>query len=173
MRVYLLSRRSADRPCGKAGSAIQSVSEIEGRFAGRAYTPSLLHVSPLEGLHKGRQYLSDINRRRAANKILHFVSDFRDKDWSGADTQKLKDEVNGILEDGVSLNFIDVAAPYRHTTGKVTIHHDNMALVDLKADTRCHRGRRGGVHRDGGEPQSGARAGLPRGVHQRRARSRP
>jgi hypothetical protein len=134
MRVFLLSELDRS-PLFEGRLSDQSAEEIDQKFAARARRPTLLHVPPLDGLRRGRQLLSAI-QSDGGQKILHFVSDFRDKDWTGPDSEKLVEEVKGILEDGVNLNFIDTAAPYRGTTGKVALNHDNLALVDLKAETR-------------------------------------
>ena len=134
MRIFLLSELDKS-PLFEGRLSDRSADEIDAKFAARKRTPTLLHVKPLDGLRKGRKFLSDI-KGDAGNKILHFVSDFRDSDWTGPDSEKLSDEIKGVLEDGVNLNLIDVASPYRGTTGKVALNHDNLALIDLKADTR-------------------------------------
>ena len=46
------------------------------------------------------------------------------------------EEMRGILDAGVNLSLVDVAAPLRNTKVKAVNHHNNVALVDLKADTR-------------------------------------
>ncbi len=134
MRVFLLSELDRS-PLYEGRLSDQSADEIDAKFAALGRKPTLLHVAPLEGLHKGRRFLADV-KSDGGQKVLHFVSDFRDKDWTGPDSDKLVEVVKGILEDGTNLNFIDCAAPYRGTTGKVALNHDNLALVDLKAETR-------------------------------------
>ena len=134
MRIFLLSELDKsplfegrlERPVGRRDRRQVRRPQPQADAAAR---------QPARGLRKGRQFLSEI-KSDGGNKVLHFVSDFRDSDWTGPDSEKLTDEVKGILEDGVNLNLIDVAAPYRGTTGKVALNHDNLALVDLKADTR-------------------------------------
>ena len=136
MRIFLLSELDKS-PLFEGRLSDQSVEDIDAKFAARSCKPTLPPLARLSTRRaaKARKFLSEI-KSDVGNKVLHFVSDFRDSDWTGADSDKLTDEVKGILQDGVNLNLIDVAAPYRGTTGKVALNHDNIALVDLKADTR-------------------------------------
>jgi hypothetical protein len=134
-RVYLLSELEGS-PFYEARLSDQSVAELDAKFATRFRKPSLMHVRPLAALRKGRQLLGDA-KASEGQKILHFVSDFRDRDWSeGADADNMRVEMDGIVEAGVNLNLVDVAAPHRSTKAKVVNHHNNVALIDLKADTR-------------------------------------
>ena len=135
MRVFLLSEIEKS-PLYEGRLSDQSVGQIDEKFAGRGRKPTLRHIAPLQALQKGRGYLTD-QAGDTSQKVLHFVSDFRDPDWStGADAEKLTDEIKNILDDGINLNLIDVAAPYRAEKSKLVQYHDNLALVDLKADTR-------------------------------------
>jgi hypothetical protein len=134
MQIVLLSE--LDKPPLFEGRLSDvSAADIDAKFAARRRKPTLLHVNPLDGLRKGRKFLSEV-KGDGANKILHFVSDFRDSDWSGPDAEKLVEEVRGALKDGVNVNLIDVASPHRGTTGKAVLHHDNLALVGLKSEAR-------------------------------------
>jgi hypothetical protein len=134
MRIFLLSELNGS-PLWENRLSDQSVDDIDNKFAARKREATLLHVNPLDGLRKGREFLSQV-KSDGTNKVLHFVSDFRDRDWTGPDAEKLKDEIVGILDDGVNLNLIDVATPYRSDKIKVARNNDNLALIDLKADTR-------------------------------------
>jgi hypothetical protein len=96
--------------------------------------PTYLHASPLPGLEAARHIL------RAApqgKKILYFVSDFRDNDWdAGSDAARIKQEIDGIVADGIHLNLLDTVDPPRSQNRGVAQHHDNIALVDLRASSR-------------------------------------
>src|ERR1700733_1506734 len=98
MRIFLLSELDKS-PLFEGRLSDQSADEIDAKFAARKRMPTMLHVNPLDGLRKGRHFLSEI-KSDGGNKVLHFVSDFRDSDWTGSDSEKLSDEVKGILEDG-------------------------------------------------------------------------
>ncbi len=135
MRIYLLSEIEK-APLFEGRLARESEAQIDALFTARGRKPTLRHVSPLVALKKGRGYLSDL-RGDVGQKKLHFVSDFRDPDWAtGSDSEELVKEIKGTLEDGIDVNLIDTAAPYRSRTSRLAQHHDNLALVDLKADTR-------------------------------------
>jgi hypothetical protein len=68
---------------------------------------------------------------------LHFVGDFRDIDWAtGPGVDKLNEEVDKLLEGGVNLSLIDAAHPYRRDTKGVALDHGNVALLDLRAESR-------------------------------------
>ena len=113
----------------------QSVNEIDARFASRLRKPSLLHVRPILALQRGRELLSEI--RGDSQKILHYVSDFRDRDWTtGPDADKLAEEIRTTLEAGINLNLIDVASPARTPRSNTVAYHNNIALADLRAETR-------------------------------------
>jgi hypothetical protein len=135
IRVFLLSEIDKS-PLYEGRLNSNSPGEIDGKFSSRGRRPTLRHVSPLLALQKGRNFLTEM-RGDTGQKVLHFVSDFRDPDWtSGPDAEKLTEEIKRVLEDGINLNLIDTAAPLRSLRSRLAQHHDNLALVDLRADTR-------------------------------------
>jgi hypothetical protein len=96
--------------------------------------PTFLHISPLPGLKKGYELLHSAPQ---GQKILHFVSDFRESDWdSGSDVEPVKKEIGDILADQINVSLIDSAGPSRAQTRDVPIAHDNLAIVDLKPSSR-------------------------------------
>ncbi|MFO0878924.1 MAG: BatA domain-containing protein [Gemmataceae bacterium] len=134
IRVFLLSELDG-QPLYDARLNDQSVQEIDARFAARKRRPSLMHVSPLRGLQKGRELLAD--EKAEGQRILHLVSDFRDQDWSSpAESEKIQEEIRNILDAGVNLSLVDVASPARVARTKAVNHNNNVALVDLHAETR-------------------------------------
>ncbi|MFO0927087.1 MAG: BatA domain-containing protein [Gemmataceae bacterium] len=134
MKIFLLSEIDGS-PLFEGRLGDRSVEEIDARFAARLRKPTLQHLRPLTALQKGRQFFDDV--RGEGQKVLHLVSDFRDRDWTtGPDADKMLDEVNGILDSGINLNLIDAAAPLRSARSKAVGYHNNLALVDLKAETR-------------------------------------
>ena len=76
-------------------------------------------------------------RVQQGQKVLHFVSDFRENDWAiGPGVENLNGTVDRLLADGIHLSLIDAAAPARGKTRKVALNHDNLAIVGLKAEAR-------------------------------------
>ncbi|MFM7149494.1 MAG: BatA domain-containing protein [Gemmataceae bacterium] len=134
MRVYLLSELGQS-PLFEGRLGDRSVEEIDTRFAARGRKASLSHVSPLVALTRGRDLLGD--ERTEGQRILHFVSDFRDRDWTtGPDADKLHEEMRGLLDSNINLNLVDVASPARLARSKAVSHNNNVSIVDLRAETR-------------------------------------
>jgi hypothetical protein len=129
MRVFLLSdlqtsifdRRLNDR----------SAEELHATLASRK--PSSVHVAPVEALKKALEIFNDVPR---GQKVLHFVSDFRDGDWnSGPGVEELNRTVDRLTEAGIHLSLIDAAHPYRAAARQVALNHDNLAVLDLRCET--------------------------------------
>jgi hypothetical protein len=96
--------------------------------------PKPYHVAPLAALQKAKQVMSGQPRGR---RVFHFFSDFRDRDWHGgtADKAPLADAVQGLVEYGVHVNYLDTANPFRGPGEEGRGKHLNLAVVDLKAQT--------------------------------------
>ncbi len=129
MRVFLLSdlqtsvfdQRLSDR----------SMDELHSALASRK--PTAVHVEPVEALKKGLEIFNDVPQ---GQKILHFVSDFRDTDWnSGPGVEGLNQAVDRLTEAGIHLSLIDTAHPYRASSRQVALNHDNLAVLDLRCET--------------------------------------
>lgn len=134
MKVYRLSELSGS-PFWEGRLSDKSVNEIDQKFTDTLRKPSLMHVSPLAALQKGRAVLGA--EEGQGQKVFHFVSDFRDRDWTtGPDADKLHDEIKGMLEASVNVNLIDVASPARVARVKDVNHSNNIAILDFKAETR-------------------------------------
>jgi hypothetical protein len=99
----------------------------------RDLKPSALHIDPIEAVNKAQTLFNDVAQ---GQKILHFVSDFRDLDWSGPGAEELSKSVDKLVDSGIHLSLIDTAHPYRGTTRQVALHHDNLAITDLHAEAR-------------------------------------
>jgi hypothetical protein len=132
LRVFLLS--DLETPLYEGRINDRTIDDLDNAFITRARKASYLHVAPTDGLKRGRALLQDV---KDTSKILHFVSDFRDKDWApGPDGDKAAEQLKGAAEDGVNVNLIDVAAPFRPKEGKTAQSHDNLAITEFKPDTR-------------------------------------
>jgi hypothetical protein len=95
--------------------------------------PTAMHIDPVDALNKAQTLFNDVQQ---GQKILHFVSDFRDFDWSGAGAEDLNKVVEKLVESGVHLSLIDAAHPFRDQTRQAVPHHDNLAITDLHAEAR-------------------------------------
>jgi hypothetical protein len=95
--------------------------------------PSELHVKPQAGLLAAREVFG---QNAVAQRVLHFVSDFRSQDWSGPESEALNQEIDGICQMGVQVYLVDTADPARGPGTPVPLHHDNLGITDLRAETR-------------------------------------
>jgi hypothetical protein len=110
----------------------RSAEDVAAALASRK--PTSLHIDPIEAVAKAQEYFNDVKK---GQKILHLVSDFREGDWAtGAGVEKLTGSVEKLLDGKIHLSLIDTAGPYRGKTRQVAVSHDNLAIVDLKAETR-------------------------------------
>lgn len=92
-----------------------------------------LHVSPLVGLHTAANlFANDPEPRR----VLYFVSDFRDRDWGGAEAEGLAKAIEDLVRLNVHVKMVDVANPPRGETRQVLLNHDNLAVTELRAESR-------------------------------------
>jgi hypothetical protein len=95
------------------------------------HKPTALHIDPIRGVEKAEELFRSVPE---GQKVLHIVSDFRDADWaSGSGVNKLNEAIDRLLAAKVNVSFIDVAHPARD---KVALHHDNLAIKDLRAEAR-------------------------------------
>jgi hypothetical protein len=134
MKVFVTSDFDTPIADGRVSSSFDN--DIGSGFALRNNKPTLMASSALTALRKARA-LMDEQKGDQVQKVLHFVSDFRDRDWTtGPGAEDLIEEVKNTLESGIHLSFIDVAGPTRSKNVKVTLCHDNLAIVDFKADAR-------------------------------------
>jgi hypothetical protein len=95
--------------------------------------PTALHVSPIVAF----QTAAEIFKRDSdPKKIFYFVSDFRDRDWSGPEADKLAKEVENLTKLGVNVKLVDVANPTRGEHRQAPANHDNLAITDLRPESR-------------------------------------
>jgi hypothetical protein len=129
MRIYLLS----DLDTVQFDQRLNDRSEdaIDDKL--RTFKPTALHVGPIEAIQRGHDLFNDVQQ---GQKILHFVSDFRDLDWSGTGAEDLNKAVQKLVDAGIHLSLIDTAHPYRGQARQVAPHHDNLAVTDFKSEAR-------------------------------------
>lgn len=69
-------------------------------------------------------------------RILHLISDFRQRDWSDPDGTTLNRAVEELTRAAVKVNLVDTAHPNRSDIQKTPLYHDNLAVVDFRPETR-------------------------------------
>jgi hypothetical protein len=130
MVIYLLS--DLDTPVFAQRLNDRSVEAIDQALKPFG-KPTALHIDPVEGVNKAQTLFNDVAQ---GQKILHLVSDFRDLDWNGPGGEELSKAVEKLVESGIHLSLIDTAHPYRGQTRQVALHHDNLAITDLRSEAR-------------------------------------
>jgi hypothetical protein len=109
----------------------QSLATLESKL--NDLKPSKLHVKPAVAVKWAREQESkDPNRQR----MLHFVSDLRESDWTGPELDNLNKELEAFTSSAGKVLLFDVAYPYRSERQAVAIHKDNIGISDLRAETR-------------------------------------
>ena len=130
MRVVLLSDPAT--PVFEGSINEQAIEDLSLKLD--ALKPGFLHRDALRGMEAAGDYFGTI---QVGTKTLHLAGDFREVDWSvGPKKEKLRQAMDRLLESGVNLSLVDVAHPYRGESRQLTIHHDNLAVVDFRAESR-------------------------------------
>jgi hypothetical protein len=129
MTVFLLS--DLTNPVWQGRLSKQAVDEL--RKSLEPHRPVSIHISPVSALEAGFSYLNSVTH---GQKILHFVSDFRETDWANGPTvEALNQSIDKLSEAGIHLSLIDVAHPFRASNRQVAPQHDNLAIVDLRCES--------------------------------------
>jgi hypothetical protein len=108
-----------------------TVKEIKSYLAD--LEPSSLHVDPVIGLRAAQTIFEQNKEER---RLLHIVSDLRQRDWTGAPADALRQTLDQFRAAKIDVHFIDAAFPVRSNTQKNALYHDNMAIVDFQPETR-------------------------------------
>ncbi|HEV3078841.1 MAG TPA: BatA domain-containing protein [Gemmataceae bacterium] len=109
----------------------QTIPDLEKALADLECTA--LHVDLSKGVEAAKDILDKVPQDK---RILHVVSDFRRRDWSEPDAAALNTALENVNRAGVNINLVDAAHPYRNEIQKTPLHHDNLAIVDLRPETR-------------------------------------
>jgi hypothetical protein len=107
-----------------------TLHKLEGKLSD--LTPSRLHVKPVKGVEWAQSQQTDPNHQR----VLHFVSDLRDSDWSGPEAGKLHEQLDVFSGSGGKVLLFDVAYRFRSERQAVALHQDNIGISDLRPETR-------------------------------------
>src|SRR6266436_2390184 len=101
---------------------------------------SLMHLDMTRGL-KAAESIFEKNPQDQG--ILYVVSDFRQRHWSGPEAEgllKVLDQLSKgsdkLAKNKVRINLIDTAHPFRSETQRTAMYHDNLAVVELRPETR-------------------------------------
>ncbi len=95
--------------------------------------PAAVHVDPIQAVEKAREVFANQPRGK---KVLHFVSDFRERDWkTGPDVEALNKAIDALTGTGANLSLIDVADARRGPNGENIAPHPNLSIQELRPTT--------------------------------------
>jgi hypothetical protein len=94
---------------------------------------TMLRVDTAHGIAAAKALLDKSPQDR---RLLHLVSDFRLRDWSEPEEEALTRSLQELSRSGVAINLVDASHPYRSEFQKTPLFHDNLAIVDLRPETR-------------------------------------
>jgi hypothetical protein len=100
---------------------------------GRTDKPPLLHLDLAKGVEAAREVL---DKNAQDNRFLHIVSDFRQEHWVEPQATELMKKLDGLSKAGVKISLLDTGHPYRSENQRLPLYHDNLAVVELRPETR-------------------------------------
>ena len=132
MRVVLLSDPNKDvfPGGGKAGQQLNkdSITVLAAKL--KDLRPASVHVDPVKAVEKAREVFPNLPRGK---KVLHFVSDFRERDWkTGPDVEALGRAVDSLTATGAHVSLIDVADAPRGPSENIAAH-PNLSIEELRS----------------------------------------
>ena len=110
----------------------ESLKEFSAEL-GRTSKPTMLHLEMARGMDAAREVL---DKNPEDNRFLHIVSDFRQQQWVEPAATELLKKLDGLARAGVRINLIDTVHPYRSENQRMPLYHDNLAVVELRSETR-------------------------------------
>jgi hypothetical protein len=109
----------------------ESADELQRVLADAECTA--LHLDLVKGVEAAKALF---DQNPLDRRILHLVSDFRQRDWGETSSEGLTRALEAISQAGAKINFIDAAHPYRNETQSLVQYHDNLGVVELRPETR-------------------------------------
>ncbi|MCS6851316.1 MAG: BatA domain-containing protein, partial [Gemmataceae bacterium] len=109
----------------------ETLEELRGILGGLQATA--VRVDLVRGVEKAEALL---NARPTDRRLLHIVSDFRQRDWSGPEADQLTARLQALARADVKIRLVDAAHPFRSEIQRVVLHHDNLGITDLRPETR-------------------------------------
>jgi hypothetical protein len=109
----------------------QSIQDLQKALEDLECT--FLRIDLSKGVEAAKEMLDKVPQDQ---RVLHIVSDFRQRDWSEPEAAALNKMLDDIGRAGIKINLVDTAHPYRNDLQKTPLHHDNLAVIDLQPETR-------------------------------------
>jgi hypothetical protein len=109
----------------------QSIRELQQILADAQ--ASSLRLDMLKGVEAAKTLFDKVPQDRC---LLYLVSDFRQRDWTEPDAAGLFKKLEELSTAKVKVNLVDTAHPYRSDQQQTPLYHDNLAVVELRPETR-------------------------------------
>ena len=109
----------------------QSIQELQ-RILADAQTTSL-RLDMLKGVEAAKILFDKVPQDQ---RLLYLVSDFRQRDWTEPDAAGLFKKLEELSTAKVKINLVDTAHPYRNDLQQTPLYHDNLAVTELRPETR-------------------------------------
>jgi hypothetical protein len=110
----------------------ESLRELSKEL-GRWQRPTMRHLNLARGVAAATEILG---KNPQDQRFLHVVSDFRQQHWREPEGSDLLKSLESLTKMGVKINLVDTAHPYRNERQNVALYHDNLAVVELRPETR-------------------------------------
>jgi hypothetical protein len=94
---------------------------------------SQLHLDLYKGVEAAKTILG---KHGTDQRVLYVVSDFRQRHWFEPEATLLLKDLESLASANVKVQLVDTADPKRSEHQKVPLHHDNLAVVDLRPESR-------------------------------------
>jgi hypothetical protein len=94
-----------------------------------------LHLSLAKGVEVADQEIFG-DSKEDDERQLHIVTDLRQDHWSQTEAADLNKKLMDLRSRNITVNLIDTAHPYRTQSQQAPGYHDNLAIVDLRPETR-------------------------------------
>jgi hypothetical protein len=112
-----------------------SINELSNHLSD--IKPSALHVDLIAGVRKAKEIF---DQNPTSRHVLHVISDFRARDWTGGTADALQQEISILTQvkgqGGTAVHLLDVADPPRNPTQRAALDHGNTGILDLQPETR-------------------------------------
>jgi hypothetical protein len=92
-----------------------------------------LHLDMTRGIVAARELFG---KHAPDERYLYIVSDFRQRHWSEPEVANVRRELEGLNNMNVKVVSVDVADPKRPDGSQAPLCHDNLAIVELRPETR-------------------------------------
>src|SRR5262249_275788 len=95
--------------------------------------PSFRHLDLVDGVGIAKELFAQKAATEDDN-IVYLVRDFRERQWSEPDSRRLNEALAALKN--VTVRLIDCAHPFRSESQRNPLYDDNLAVVDLRPETR-------------------------------------